>query len=86
MIYSELPSTLTRIGDYAFFGTGIAEITLKAHITSIGYYAFNRNTVIRGEDETQHSVTVSDFYMSRYELAQAEYEAVMGENPRRMSE
>lgn len=22
----------------------------------------------RGEDETQHSVTVSDFYMSRYEL------------------
>lgn len=35
----------------------------------------------RGEDETQHSVTVSDFYMSRYELTQAEYEAVMGENP-----
>ncbi len=35
----------------------------------------------RSGDETQHSVTVSDFYMSRYELTQAEYEAVMGENP-----
>ncbi len=35
----------------------------------------------RSGDELQHSVTVSDFYMSRYELAQAEYEAVMGENP-----
>lgn len=35
----------------------------------------------RSSDETQHSVTVSDFYMSQYELTQAEYEAVMGENP-----
>ena len=35
----------------------------------------------RSQDEMQHSVTVSDFYMSRYELTQAEYEAVMGENP-----
>ncbi len=61
MIYSELPSTLTRIGDYAFFGTGIAEITLKSHITSIGYYAFNRNTVIRGEDETQAETYVKKF-------------------------
>lgn len=39
----------------------------------------------RSEDETQHSVTVSDFYMSRYELTQAEYEAVMGENPSNFS-
>ena len=35
----------------------------------------------RSEDETQHTVTVSDFYISPYELTQAEYEAVMGENP-----
>lgn len=32
----------------------------------------------RGTDETQHSVTVSDFYMSPYELTQSEYESVMG--------
>ncbi|MGN1184277.1 MAG: flavodoxin, partial [Oliverpabstia sp.] len=35
----------------------------------------------RSEDETQHTVTVSDFYMSIYELTQAEYQEVIGENP-----
>ena len=35
----------------------------------------------RSADETQRSVTVSDFYMSKYELAQREYAAVMGSNP-----
>ena len=35
----------------------------------------------RGDDETQHTVTASDFYMSRFELTQKEYREVMGENP-----
>ena len=35
----------------------------------------------RSEDETQHTVTVSDFYMSIYELPQAEYQEGMGVNP-----
>lgn len=35
----------------------------------------------RSVDETQHSVTVSDFYMSKYELTQQEYEEIMGNNP-----
>lgn len=35
----------------------------------------------RSDDETQHTVTVSDFYMSVYELTQAEYREIMGENP-----
>jgi formylglycine-generating enzyme required for sulfatase activity len=35
----------------------------------------------RSSDETQHRVTVSGFYMSRYEVTQREYEAVMGTNP-----
>lgn len=39
----------------------------------------------RSADETQHTVTVSDFYISPYELTQAEYEAVMGENPSNFS-
>ena len=30
------------------------------------------------DDETQHPVTVSDFYMAPYEVTQAEYEMVMG--------
>jgi formylglycine-generating enzyme required for sulfatase activity len=35
----------------------------------------------REYDEVQHHVTVSDFYMGRYEVTQAEYEAVMEINP-----
>lgn len=35
----------------------------------------------RGNDETAHSATVSDFYMSKYEVTQAEYQELMGNNP-----
>ena len=35
----------------------------------------------RSADETQHTVTVSDFYMSAYEVTQREYASAMGENP-----
>ena len=35
----------------------------------------------RSEDEIRHTVTVSDFYMSAYELTQAEYQEITGENP-----
>lgn len=35
----------------------------------------------RSGDEIQHTVTVSDFYISACELTQREYEAVMGSNP-----
>lgn len=39
----------------------------------------------RSADETQHSVTVSDFYMSKYELTQKEYEEITGKNPSNFS-
>lgn len=39
----------------------------------------------RSDDETQHPVTVSDFYMAPYEVTQAEYETVMGSNPSNFS-
>lgn len=39
----------------------------------------------RSADETQYTVTVSDFYISPYELTQAEYETLMGENPSNFS-
>lgn len=35
----------------------------------------------RSDDETQHTVTVSDFYMNIYELTQAEYREITEENP-----
>lgn len=37
----------------------------------------------RTKDEKRHSVTVSDFYMSAYEVSQAEYKKVTGKNPSR---
>lgn len=35
----------------------------------------------RVEDETAHTVTVSDYYISKFEVTQAEYQAIMGKNP-----
>ena len=35
----------------------------------------------RSDDETQHSVTLSPFYMGKYEVTQAEWVKVMGNNP-----
>jgi formylglycine-generating enzyme required for sulfatase activity len=35
----------------------------------------------RDKDEVQHQVTVSSYYMGKYQVTQAEYEAVMGTNP-----
>lgn len=38
------------------------------------------NEAWRGGDERQHTVTVSDFYISPYEVTQAEYEARFGQS------
>ncbi len=35
----------------------------------------------RSSDEIQHNVTVGDFYMSKTEVSQKEYQEIMGENP-----
>ncbi|MCL2025630.1 MAG: formylglycine-generating enzyme family protein [Leptospirales bacterium] len=39
------------------------------------------NEADRDDNEVQHKVTLSSFYMSKYEVTQAEWVAVMGENP-----
>ena len=39
----------------------------------------------RSADETQHTVAVSDFYISPFEVRQSEYVAVMGSNPSNFS-
>ena len=39
------------------------------------------NELQRNEDEKQHSVTVSDFYIGKYEVTQKEYQEVTRENP-----
>ncbi|RDB64314.1 hypothetical protein C1878_00135 [Gordonibacter sp. 28C] len=35
----------------------------------------------RGEDETVHEATISDFFMAPYETTQSDYERLMGSNP-----
>lgn len=35
----------------------------------------------RSADETQHTVTVSDFYLSKFELTHKGYEEITGSNP-----
>lgn len=35
-----LPNTITRIDDYAFYGTGIEKITIPSNVCDIGYEAF----------------------------------------------
>jgi formylglycine-generating enzyme required for sulfatase activity len=35
----------------------------------------------RWDNETQHQVTLSGFYMSKYQVTQEQYQAVMGTNP-----
>jgi formylglycine-generating enzyme required for sulfatase activity/uncharacterized protein YjdB len=39
------------------------------------------NEPLRRSNEVQHQVTVSAFYMGKYQVTQAEYEAVIGTNP-----
>ncbi|MFM8399624.1 MAG: formylglycine-generating enzyme family protein, partial [Pirellula sp.] len=41
----------------------------------------------RDENETQHEVTISkDYYLGVYEVTQAQYEKVIGNNPSRFQE
>jgi len=35
----------------------------------------------RVEDESAHTVTLSDYYISKFEVTQADYQTIMGENP-----
>ena len=36
---------------------------------------------LRGHNEKQHQVCVDDFYLGKYEVTQAQWQAVMGSNP-----
>jgi formylglycine-generating enzyme len=39
------------------------------------------NEIVRYDEEVQHRVTVSSFYMGKYEVTQREYRDIMGTNP-----
>ena len=69
----------------AFCGQGLAAEAPADDFVSISGGTFMMGSPDsepwRGNDETQHEVTVSDFAMCVHEVTQAEYESIVGANP-----
>ena len=53
-------------------------VVIKGGIFTMGSLA---NEVDRSSDEAQHQVTISSFYMGKYEVTQKEYKEIIGINP-----
>ena len=67
---TEKPAQLTEVEDgFVFISGGTFEMGSP------------EDEAWRSDDETLHTVTISDFYISPYELTQKEYQEIMGENP-----
>lgn len=86
----------TENGDNVTQGTDVEDKPVQVQETNVedGFIRITGGTFQMGspdteswrsDDETQHPVTVSDFYMAPYEVTQAEYETVMGSNPSNFS-
>jgi formylglycine-generating enzyme required for sulfatase activity len=63
---------------------GTLTIIKKIEMVSIPAGTFTMGSPISEAyqyDETQHSVTLSSFFMSKYQVTQEQYQAVMGSNP-----
>jgi len=58
--------------------TGIVMVSIPAGTFIMGSPTSETN---RESNETQHSVTLSGFKMSKYQVTQEQYQAVMGSNP-----
>jgi len=58
--------------------TGIVMVSIPAGTFIMGSPTSESN---RESNETQHSVTLSGFKMSKYPVTQEQYQAVMGDNP-----
>ena len=72
-------------GETAQTGTAVTPVTLPEDFVTITGGTFSMGSPEtenwRGADETQHTVTVSDFAMCIHEVTQAEYEEITGSNP-----
>lgn len=72
-----VPSTLPR-------GESYTEQALGLPMAFVGGGTFDRGNAFEGGDEDEKpvvAVTVSDFYLGRTEVTQAQWQAVMGSNP-----
>jgi len=65
-------------GDFLISSSGIE----MCFVPSGSFQMGNPDTSVGNTDERPvHSVTLSDFYMGKYEVTQEQYQAVMGNNP-----
>jgi sulfatase modifying factor 1 len=80
VVLSILFSGLTIAGEKTFITTNL---DMEFVLVTGGTFKMGNNFDEAGfEDELPvHEVTVSDFYISTYEVTQSEWEAVMGSNP-----
>jgi formylglycine-generating enzyme required for sulfatase activity len=83
-----IPNSVTSIGVSAFFGCTNTDTVLKTSFVRVesGTFTMGSPSNERGrenDESPQHQVTVSAFYIGKYEITQAEYEAVMGTAPSR---
>jgi formylglycine-generating enzyme required for sulfatase activity len=71
--------------DPEFIVPGITSSSIPDNMVRINGGTFTMgspaNEPERDDDEVQHRVTVSSFYMGKYEVTQKEYQEVMGTNP-----
>ena len=78
-------SSESERGSTSFAGAGTEEVRVPEGFLLITGGTFTMGSPEsepwRSEDETRHSVSVSDFYMSAYEVTQQEYRDITGDNP-----
>lgn len=82
---SSTPDSIPESMDTASDNSGSTPVEVPENLVLIKGGTFQMGSpdteAWRSDDETQHTVAVSDFYMSIYELTQKEYQDVTGENP-----
>ena len=74
-----LNATLTKGGGNANIG-GFDMVYVKGGSFAMGATA-EQGSDAQSDEKPTHSVTVSDFYIGKYEVTQAQWEAIMGTNP-----
>ena len=72
-------ATLTKGGGNVIIGN-IEMVYVKGGTFTMGATA-EQGSDADSDEKTTHSVTVSDFYIGKYEVTQAQWRAVMGSNP-----
>ena len=72
-------ATLTKGGGNANIG-GFDMVFVKGGTFTMGATA-EQGSDANSDEKPTHSVTVSDFYIGKYEVTQAQWRAVMGSNP-----